>query len=66
MRYCIFPHAILGNEIFEVPNTLDDLGFVDNPLVIETPSIWFYAGMPLTTPDGYNLGILCTINYVLR
>ena len=56
----------MGNEIFEVPNTLDDLRFVDNPLVIEAPSIRFYLGMPLTTPDGYNLGILCAIDYVLR
>ena len=56
----------MGNEIFEVPNTLDDLRFVDNPLVIEAPSIRFYAGMPLTTPDGYNLVILCEIDYVLR
>jgi signal transduction histidine kinase len=56
----------LGDEIFEVPNTLDDLQFVDNPLVIEAPSIRFYMGMPLTTPDGYNLVVLCEIDYVLR
>ena len=56
----------MGDEIFEVPNTLDDLRFVDNPLVIEAPSIRFYVGMPLTTPDGYNLVILCEIDYVLR
>ena len=56
----------MGDEIFEVPNTLDVLGFVDNPLVIEAPSIRFYVGMPLTTTDGYNLVILCEIDYVLR
>jgi len=55
-------HAIAGNEILEVPNTLEDERFRDNPLVIGDPKVRFYAGAPLTTPDGLNIGALCVLD----
>ncbi|MDQ1365839.1 MAG: phosphoserine phosphatase RsbU/P [Acidimicrobiaceae bacterium] len=48
------------NDAVRDPRTLA------NPLVAGSFGLRFYAGVPLTTHDGYNLGTLCVIDYEPR
>lgn len=58
-------HAILEDGIFCIEDAKKDPRFSDNPLVLESPFIRFYAGCPLKVLDA-KIGTLCIIDRVPR
>lgn len=51
--------TIKRTEPLIINDTHLDEQFSDNPYVRQDPYIRFYAGVPLTNPQGYNVGTFC-------
>lgn len=64
IAFCV--HTIAEDRTMIVKDTLQDHRFADSPLVLGDPNIRFYAGTPLRTHDGENLGTLCVIDRIPR
>jgi PAS domain-containing protein len=61
VSFCV--HAVHNGEMLVVEDATKDPRFKDNPIVTGPPNLRFYAGAPLTTPEGIHIGSLCIIDY---
>lgn len=59
-------YTILDTKIVEINDTHLNERFKDDPNVTGGFNVRFYAGVPLTTPDGYNIGTLCAVDHVAK
>ncbi|WOD38013.1 PAS domain S-box protein [Nodosilinea sp. E11] len=55
-------YALLSDQVLVIPDLSQDQRFVDHPLVQHGPRVRFYAGAPLLSQDGFNLGTLCILD----
>jgi len=56
-------HTILGSDVLQVPDLLEDARFADNPAVTGPGRARFYAGAPLVLQDGSRVGSLCVVDH---
>jgi GAF domain-containing protein len=61
--FCQF--TILEDKVLCIPDTLVD-DQVKDILPVTLLGVRFYAGAPLTTPDGFNIGTVCVFDYQPR
>ena len=59
-------HTIRAGAPLIVADARIDPRFHDNPLVVGTPHIGSYAGVPLTSRDGFHVGTLCALGHAAR
>ncbi|GGS89921.1 sensor histidine kinase [Planobispora rosea] len=57
------PYVVAGREPLEVPDTLTDPRFKDDPLVADEPYLRYYLGVPVLSRRGHALGTVCVLDY---
>ncbi|NNF17502.1 MAG: sensor domain-containing diguanylate cyclase [Gammaproteobacteria bacterium] len=55
-------HVVAADKTMVVEDALSDERFHDNPLVAGDPKIRFYAGSPISSPQGFSIGTVCIID----
>ena len=55
-------YTIMDNHLWVIPDARKEPKLIDNPNVNGGFDVRFYAGIPLTTPDGYNIGTICALD----
>lgn len=55
-------HTILENHLLIVEDMTKDVRFSDHPYVKGEQHVRFYAGAPIVSPTGQNLGTICVID----
>jgi hypothetical protein len=55
-------YVIADGTPIVVTNATQDSRFAGNPYVITNPGVRFYAGFPLQTRNGHNVGTLCLVD----
>lgn len=55
-------YAVASGKTLIVEDATKDDRFMNNPMVLGDPSIRFYAGTPLETSQGHNIGTVCVID----
>lgn len=61
-----FGAAALETDYLEVPDASRDERFRSRALVAQEPQVRFYAGVPLRTPQGIAIGVLCIMSRIPR
>ncbi|MRX69748.1 GAF domain-containing protein [Flavobacterium resistens] len=59
-------YTIMESKMIEINDTFLNDRFKDDPNVTGGFKVRFYAGVPLTTPDGFNIGTICAIDHVTK
>ncbi len=58
-----FCHTVVqSKDYIEIPDAMKDLEFSQSPMVVGHPNFRFFAGVPITTKEGFNIGSICILD----